>query len=238
MRNFIRKLIPNSWLSIRKIYDSSIIFRSKDHLNLFFFKDYELKVWRRVNELVNLKSGDIILDIGANIGQAMLVLHNIFPENEIYSYEPQPKEFDFSLINRLLNNIPGHSINKAVISGHQSVIDLFIDNNTGGRKSSLVDSSLIEKVQVKAVNFGDLIRPEVKLIKIDIEGYEAQLITPYQKILEDVILIVEVRLETLIEIVTAFIDTHDIIHLETGNALTSASYNIEFGNLLLLPKKD
>lgn len=238
MRNFIRNLIPNSWFSIRKIYGSFIIFRSKDHLNLFFFRGYEVEVWRRVKELVKLESGDIIIDIGANIGQAMLVIHSIFPENEIYSYEPQPKEFDFALINRLLNNIPGHSINKAVIPGHQSVIDLFVDNDTGGRKSSLVDYSLTEKIQVKTVNFQDLVKPEVKLIKIDIEGYEAQLITPYQKILKDVTLIIEVRLETLREIVITFIDTHNIIHLETGNALTAANLDFVFGNLLLLPKKD
>lgn len=234
MRNLLKFIMPNSWISQRKIFGRKILFISKEHLNLFFLKPYEIKVWKEVEKKLKLDKSSKIIDIGANIGQAMLALNKIYPQNVIDSYEPQAKEFCFLQLNRLINKVPGESFNYALSSDKTNNLYLSIDNETGGR-TSFVSYEKDESVSlVKSLTISSILNENIGLIKIDVEGFESKLFNKPLKQLRDVNLIIEVRNSTSEDIINYFINTHEIYHLEQQRVVKKGE-KVDFCNLLLTP---
>lgn len=126
-------------------------------------------------ENIDFKPGDCVVDCGANYGDLWLELrHRINPENYI-AVEPSPPEYS-----ALIKNVPPESItiNKALGAVNGSM-EFFQQDETG-------DSSLIEppkwekKMLVKVVTLDSLVRslkiPEVKLLKLEAEGFEPEIL--------------------------------------------------------------
>ena len=179
---------------------------------------------------IKLQPSDEILDIGANIGQAMLILHHIFPKNKIYSFEPQIKEFSFLELNRQLNHVPGSNFH-SLISREAKNYPLSIDESTGGRSTQISDNG---SIQVLGTTLNSVITKNTKLIKVDIEGYESELFNEYSETFNNIHFIIEVRESTSKVVMETFILTHKIIRLEDGIRLTNPA-EIEFCNLLISP---
>lgn len=222
--------LPDNHVTCRKFYGGRITFVSKEHLNLLFFQKYEEKAWSRVQKLLKLEPSDEILDIGANIGQAMLILHHIFPKNKIYSFEPQFKEFSFLELNRQLNDIPGNNCHCLVAKEAKNYL-LSVDDKTGGRITRISDFG---SIQVHGKTLNSVITKNTKLIKVDIEGYEGELFSEYSETFNNLHFIIEVRKNTSKGIMETFSLTHKIIRLEDGIRLNVPA-EIEFCNLLISP---
>jgi FkbM family methyltransferase len=235
VRSILKRLILSSRISQRTIFGSKIVFLSKEHLNLFFRIPYEKEVWGNISNKVSLSPEDKILDIGANIGQAMLALHRIFPKNEIDCFEPQLKEFSFLQINRIVNGVPGRSYNLALTSKNVKSVNFELDSETGGRMSSVVSSSTQNTIVVNADLLETYITQNVRLIKVDIEGYEAELFLDYNNEYSTISWIIEVRESTSEHITRFFNNTHDIYHLEEQRMVLSPC-QLGFCNLLITPK--
>lgn len=236
MRKLLLKIIPEHWISQRTIFNRKIIFISKEHLNLFFFRSYESKVFNNLKDKVIIDKSSKIVDIGANIGQAMLALNKNFPKNIIDSYEPQNKEFCFLQLNRIINKVPGNSYECAIISDDVNEVSMSIDVETGGRTSSITNSLVYSTFKVKAKKITDILNEDIGLIKIDIEGFESKLFDKPLEQLRNVYLIIEVRESTSEHIINYFLKTHEIFHIEQ-NRVIEKSEKINFCNLLISPIK-
>lgn len=125
--------------------------------------------------------GDVILDIGANIGWYSIVLkNNIRPNVTFYAFEPEPLNFELLTKNIAHNNIANiEAVNKAVAEkSGQSTLFLYHPKNSGRHSLLDINPQTNMSIQVETVNIEDFLKgrgvdfKKIKLIKIDIEGYE------------------------------------------------------------------
>ncbi len=128
---------------------------------------YEIELLKK-----NIKKGDVVLDIGANIGFYTKILSNLVGETgKVYAFEPDKKNFNY------LQQNAGHLknvllINKAV-SDKTGTITLYHSDLLNVDHKTYATENYTSKTEIECVAIDDII-PEhnVDFIKIDIQGYE------------------------------------------------------------------
>lgn len=149
----------------RDIYYKAGVY-SEDYITSFLLKE------------INIQDNDLILDIGANIGWYSLVLsHKSKPQ--ILAFEPD--KFNFSLLeqNVRLNNKTNVRLFNTAIGNRNGILPFFLYKNYNlGRHSFVRQKNSIESTMVPVAVLDDLMSDQclqhkrIKIIKIDIEGYE------------------------------------------------------------------
>jgi len=118
----------------------------------------------------NVKKNDIVVDIGANIGYYTLLMGRL--KANVFSYEPEPKNFEILRKNVTLNNFPNVKIHNQAVSdfnGHSKLI-LSAKAEYGTGKHKLDVNRYGEKsIQVEVIKI-DL--DKIDFAKIDVEGTE------------------------------------------------------------------
>ncbi len=120
---------------------------------------------------------EIVYDIGANIGVATVILSNIYPEAQIYAFEPDPDNYNILKMNiEKYKNIIAYEAGIAEESGRYSLWKSEDPSNHGG--CSMVIANTEDeciKVDMMAIDFAlkKLGIPDV--VKIDVEGAEAEI---------------------------------------------------------------
>ena len=151
-------------------------------------------------ELFTGMQNKVIFDIGANHGVATIILAKQNPDSIIYSFEPDPKCFEYLKENIRLNNltnvIPHHA---AVTKEGINSIELMLNPNHSGANTVCSDVSLckkywnksVEHVTVNAVSFDNIIQKynikSVDLLKIDCEGAEYEILYESTSLKEHII---------------------------------------------------
>lgn len=156
---------------------------------LFYKKDYIEKSDLQLFSCL-ARNAKTILDIGANTGIYTIVASLSNPNSKIYAFEPNPvniKRFKKNIHLNKLNNITiiekalgeredtiSFTVPKAnIISDTSSAIQEFSENTYKGRicwKQILIDqTSLNHFIKIEEVN-------SVDLMKVDVEGYEVQVL--------------------------------------------------------------
>jgi len=136
-----------------------------------------------------LKKGDIVVDIGANIGYyALLESSKVGKLGHVYAIEPVPENCDSLLTNIRINQYTN-------ISVHQNAIGLV--NSTGVMSvsemcnmSTLVKSdyrSYAKTIKVNVISLDNFMagKPYPDLLRMDIEGYEYYLIKGASRLLSE-----------------------------------------------------
>ncbi|MBE3128584.1 MAG: FkbM family methyltransferase [Actinobacteria bacterium] len=139
---------------------------------------------RESREYFELDSGNFI-DVGANIGKfSVIVAKNLY--GKVYAIEPHPQTFDILRKNIKLNNLKNVEAINFACSSKKGDIDLYIDERGTLGHSIKADSKSVgkRKIKVKAICLDDLEIDNVKLIKIDVEGAESDVLKGAKKILE------------------------------------------------------
>jgi FkbM family methyltransferase len=139
---------------------------------------------RKVTQLFKLilRPGDTVLDIGANIGLTMLrAAHWVGKAGQVHAFEPNPQmqqQLKESIAYNQLSNVTLHRV---ALGDQPGTLELNVPLGHSGagslvRKDS--DPSKFESVQV-AVKTLDSIFPvmgHIRLVKIDVEGFEPQVL--------------------------------------------------------------
>jgi FkbM family methyltransferase len=160
---------------LNKIRGFSLYRRGLNKRGKFIFSSYCLH-----NILFNKE--DIVIDCGANYGDLMLQLqHLIKPENYI-AIEPNP--LDFSTLK--LNLANSKLINKA-LGNVDAMLPFFISTERGD--SSLIEPKIFDKIiNIPVIRLDSLIESlnlkKIKLLKIEAEGYEPEVLEGSSKILD------------------------------------------------------
>jgi FkbM family methyltransferase len=126
---------------------------------------------------LNILPGDVVLDIGANIGT--FAVKSLARGAIVHSYEPDPDNFQLLKDNIALNNLQAQShINECAVTGTDEPIRSFsynVKRNKGAH--SLVAKGGRESFDVQAVNFQTLIETlHPQVVKLDIEGGEVEIV--------------------------------------------------------------
>lgn len=121
-----------------------------------------------------LKSGDTVLDVGANVGSFVLTAASIIAPSVIYAFEPHPRIYRYLVENIELNGLFNvRAINRAAgsINGNigftDSKSDVLNRVSRDGEISVLV-TTLDEEFKSISGN--------IALMKIDVEGYEIEVL--------------------------------------------------------------
>lgn len=189
--NRLNNILTKKYLNENYIYTVNI-----DN-NLFHFQDSILSesVNMIAHELnnneydfnIDFKEGDIVIDIGANVGMVSILLAKKFPFLKIYSFEPLKENYDNFIKNIELNNIPKEVItaeNKAVTKDGRSITMSINSANKGGSSTTDVISinSIMtkENSQVESITLEEIFNKyninKLKLLKIDCEGSEYEIL--------------------------------------------------------------
>lgn len=133
-----------------------------------------------------LHTGSTFIDIGANIGQHSMYAASIVGKSgSVHSFEPIP------YLSKQLQDSANHDHFESIIHAHncalgkaESTEKLYVSKNIGG--SSLVnDDDTKEIITVHVKNGDEELRTlsSVNLIKIDVEGYEYEVLLGIEKTL-------------------------------------------------------
>lgn len=141
----------------------------------FFYKIY--KSISDINERRIIRSiimpGDVVLDIGANIGIYTKVLVDcVGPNGLVYAFEPSPE--NFSRLKVRMGNIANVKLLNTAVGYYSGELNLYLsdDMNVDHRTYDTGDGR--KKHTVPCIRLDDMYDEfsSVKFIKIDIQGYE------------------------------------------------------------------
>lgn len=189
-----------------------LFYERSQHL-IFAFKrklSYEPIIQNKVAPYI--KDGDLVFDIGGNIGQYLLLFSELVGvSGRVVSIEPDSKNFTFLQFNVNINKILNTIILNTGLDKSTSILNFYRDTETGGRKGSFkkefVESSFNGQIEeVNTITFDSLIdiygKPQ--FVKIDVEGYEVNVLEGLTYALESTVFLVEVRSETKYDVFNYF----------------------------------
>jgi FkbM family methyltransferase len=191
------------WPLRRKIIDAKgEVFLHKTADGLLFFIDPSQYVDRLIfikgiyerRFLDNLKGrfdlGAVALDVGANIGNHSIYLHDQF--SEIHAFEPNPRTFEYLQKNieaNGLTSIVAHQIALGELDD-ELVFRQNLDGNLGnsGFVDEIASDQRASYSKMKVFNADNYIKnAEIKridFIKIDVEGFESKVFSGLRKTIE------------------------------------------------------
>lgn len=137
------------------------------------------EVFYKNEYFINIKKEKpIIFDCGANIGVATIFLKWIYPESEIYSFEPDRKTFELLKKNIEQNKLENVHLFNCAVSDKDGFIDFFNDEDKPGSLLMSTKKARTSKdvLQVKSVSLSSFMKSHnienIDLLKVDIEGSE------------------------------------------------------------------
>jgi FkbM family methyltransferase len=129
---------------------------------------------------IDFQPDDVVLDIGAHVGIVSIYLAKKFPGIKVYAYEPSKENFA-----RLLRNLSANGVqnvlasNRAITSdGRELTISGNPASNTGGMSAFTTPNGHSQTVSSWTLTdiFGESQFDRVKLLKIDCEGSEFEIL--------------------------------------------------------------
>ncbi len=134
-----------------------------------------------------VKKGDVVIDMGANIGYfTLLSARLVGSEGRVFSFEPNPKNFEYLNKNIRLNDYKNVNAEQKAVSNVNGKTKLFICPYDSGHhtinKADGVEAyrlgrkGKVESIEVETVTLDEYLKNKtdrVDVMKIDVEGAEA-----------------------------------------------------------------
>lgn len=139
--------------------------------------------YRVLEKGIEFLPGDVILDIGACEGMFSVMMAKLFPMVRVVSLEPVPRTFYHLIRNIGLNgatNIEPHNIGVG-IGKMKLMMSVPRDNHSGGSSAVMTFTPEWQtQVEVDVASLDEILGQydKVKLLKMDIEGLEYDVIYP------------------------------------------------------------
>ncbi len=136
---------------------------------------FELFETKLVQELV--KSGDVVLDVGANIGYYTLQFAKLVgPTGHVYAFEPDPDNFKLLCKNIGMNGYSNVTAIQKAVSNRSSTIKLYRNTENHGDHRIYNSGEGRATVEVETISLDEYVAKidrQIDLIKFDIQGAEA-----------------------------------------------------------------
>jgi FkbM family methyltransferase len=148
--------------------------------HIYKYGTYEPDLTALLLRSLRMEDGDVFLDIGANLGwYALLVGRHQPPSVRIVCFEPDPDTFALLQQNLQLNGLSRIEARQLAISDECSrrLLFRYSDKNTG--RHSLLPINEGNEVEVETTTLSRFCANEgidsarIRLVKIDVEGYES-----------------------------------------------------------------
>ena len=164
-------------------------------------KSFE-KLYRTLDQTIKYlikKDNPLIIDVGAHTGESIIRFRNLYKKSEIHSFEPSTKSFaslkKYENYQTKLNNFALGSVNeikKLYVNKNDSTSGFYkffdyknIDTNIFSEEVKI--KTLDQYVEENNIKYIDI-------LKIDVQGYEAQVLQGAIKTLKEKIKIIELEI--------------------------------------------
>ena len=132
---------------------------------------------------ITFSPGDVVLDIGACEGMFSILLAKLYPKIQVIAVEPVPRTFYQLIRNIGLNGVTNIETLQKAIGPTMGKVTLNVSKDFSGGSSSIikfVESDMI-RVEAEMITLDNLFESlyvnKVRLMKIDIEGAEYEVLT-------------------------------------------------------------
>lgn len=153
---------------------------------VFYCGDLDRKISWVLRRLV--RRGDVVLDIGANLGLTTFILSNLVgPEGAVHAFEPNPplqRLIELAIEKNGASNVVVH---RTALGATEGQLDLHVPDGHAGRASLVRDSPRAHgrtiKVPVQSLStlLSRLNLGSIRLVKMDVEGFEAEVLKGAEK---------------------------------------------------------
>jgi FkbM family methyltransferase len=140
-------------------------------LEIFIKKDYE-------EGEVKVQEGDIVFDIGANIG--LFSLYSIYQKaKEVHSFEPGIDQFN-SIKQNLCNEFDNIQANNLAVTKNKGTVRFYVNEDASVTNSTFSSELSNKYIEVESIDietyFNSLNIQKIDYLKIDCEGGEYEII--------------------------------------------------------------
>lgn len=127
-----------------------------------------------------LKPGGCVVDVGANIGYYLLMIESAIRKNgRVICFEPEPSNLVELKLNIEKNDLENVEVYEAAVGIENGTVG-FLEGINGGVVENGEGDFSVDVVTLDAV-----IAERVDLLKIDVDGYEAQALIGAEKLIRD-----------------------------------------------------
>jgi FkbM family methyltransferase len=135
-----------------------------------------------------LRPGEVVLDVGANVGHISLLLADVVGPNNLFAFEPAPVAFERLCENWRLNGWPTDQLFNVAVGSNDGEVS--IETATTPLTTIGVSSAPTEKGQKVGLRALDGLRDRwrgrpIGLLKVDVEGYEGEVLQGARAILAE-----------------------------------------------------
>jgi FkbM family methyltransferase len=167
VRTFLRPFIP---VALRSRYYQRLVRRTVPDPDALRCREF-------------VASGDLVLDLGANIGVYTKLLSDwVGPEGSVYSYEPIPETFQYLRHNVEKFRLANVTLHNSAVSSRCGRMTMTVPNGNFYRASI----SSVGNREIRVVRLDDeFVEPRrVTFIKCDVEGHEQEVIDGAMRLVE------------------------------------------------------
>ena len=181
-RSLIGRAVPNNYLypknSLRTFTHEDLVLELDihDYVAHYLYFGFKEDGHRELFRLA--KAGDIVLDVGTNVGYTLAKLAiAVGDAGSVYGFEPDRKNYEMSKKTIALNNISNVKLEN-IGFGHKVGNFVLVEDTPSNRGKNRITSTVLDRpssiIDVLTLDhWAEKAEPtKINLIKIDVEGYE------------------------------------------------------------------
>ena len=138
-----------------------------------------------------IKPGDIVIDVGANIGYYTLIFAQLVGNTgKVIAFEPETKNFEILKKNIAINNLSNVILEKKIVSNAKGKTKLFLANSgiVGHHTNPTIHNT--NYIEVDSITLDDYLHEnnlseKINFLKIDVEGAEIKVLDGAKTILKN-----------------------------------------------------
>jgi len=161
--------------NVAEVLGHKMFLDSKDSLDLSINGVYEPLETKLVKK--EIKKGDVVLDIGANIGYYTLIFAKLVgEEGKVFAFEPDPDNFALLKKNIEINGYRNVILVQKAVSNKTAKIRLYLSEARADVHTIYDSHDGRQSIEIEAVRLDDYFKNyngRIDFIKMDIEGAEA-----------------------------------------------------------------
>lgn len=159
-----------------------------DSMGLSITKEYEPLETQLLID--NIKTGDVVLDVGANIGYFTLLFAKLVGKNgHVFAFEPDPYSYQLLIKNIRVNKYKNISAYQLGLSDENSILYLARDqfNNLDHRVLKSAQSDDTVEIEVKILDdfYPTISNRNIDFVKMDIQGSEGWALEGMKNLISD-----------------------------------------------------
>jgi len=176
-----------------KIQGHKMFLDKHDSLDLSLNQEYGVLETKIIKD--EIKSGDIVLDLGAHIGYyTLLFAKYVGSTGKVFAFEPEPSNFSLLKKNISENNYTNIIVEQKAVSDSNSKIDFWIGQDSSGAnriyKPEKTNTQKFKKSSVDCIKLDDYFSnseffSKINFIKMDLEGAEYKALLGMHSLLQN-----------------------------------------------------